>query len=101
MARPVIVVGNITVGGSGKTPAGHLAGAAAGRARASRPAWCCAAMAGPRQPAASPCLVTPDSDPAVVGDEALLLRLRTGVPVVVGRDRVRGRPAAARSRSWT
>jgi tetraacyldisaccharide 4'-kinase len=35
-----------------------------------------------------PCLVTPDSDVAVVGDEALMLRLRTGVPVVVGRDRV-------------
>src|ERR1700722_2604698 len=33
-------------------------------------------------------LVAPDSDVAVVGDEALLLRLRTGVPVAIGRDRV-------------
>jgi tetraacyldisaccharide 4'-kinase len=38
---------------------------------------------------AMPRVVQTDSDPAHVGDEALLLRLRTGVPVLVDRDRVR------------
>jgi tetraacyldisaccharide 4'-kinase len=32
--------------------------------------------------------VQADSDPAEVGDEPLLMHLRTGVPVMVGRDRV-------------
>jgi len=39
-----------------------------------------------------PLLVAADSDVALVGDEALLLRQRTGLPVAIGRDRV----AAAR-----
>ena len=37
--------------------------------------------------------VRPDSSPAEVGDEPLLIRIKTDVPVVVGRDRV----AAART----
>src|SRR3984957_3759164 len=86
MARPVIVVGNITVGGSGKTPlviwlVQELA------ARGHRPGVVLRGHGGAAVSGREPCLVTPDSDVAVVGDEALLLRLRTGVPVVVGRDR--------------
>ena len=34
-------------------------------------------------------MVQPGSDAAEVGDEALLLRLRSDAPVAVGRDRVR------------
>jgi len=87
MARPVIVVGNVTVGGSGKTPlviwlAQELA------ARGHRPGVVLRGHGGAAVSGRVPCLVTPDSDVAHVGDEALLLRLRTGVPVVVGRDRV-------------
>ena len=85
----VVVVGNITVGGSGKTPLVirlcrilHDAGLApgvisrgyGGRERGLR-------------------LVSPASDPGVVGDEPLLIAQRSGVPVIVAPDRC----AAARA----
>jgi tetraacyldisaccharide 4'-kinase len=87
VARPVVVVGNVTVGGSGKTPlviwlAQQLC------ERGLRPGVVLRGYGGAAASRRVPCLVTPDSDVAAVGDEALLLRLRTGVPVVVGRDRV-------------
>jgi tetraacyldisaccharide 4'-kinase len=84
---PVIVVGNLSAGGTGKTPLvcwlaqqlsaqGHAPGIVTrgygGSARAAR-------------------LVQATDDPAEVGDEALLLLRRASVPVAVGRDR----PAAA------
>lgn len=90
MPVPVIVVGNITVGGTGKTPlvawlarflrqAGYTPGIVS-RGYGGR--------SGNRtQPVGS------DSDPAVVGDEAVLLARRSGCRVVVGTDRV----AAARA----
>lgn len=90
VAAPVIVVGNISVGGTGKTPlviwmARFLAtrGLRAGiitrgyRGRAGK--W-------PQQ-------VRPDSDPVMVGDEPVLLARATGCPVVADPDRLR----AARS----
>ncbi|HEX6999976.1 MAG TPA: tetraacyldisaccharide 4'-kinase [Gammaproteobacteria bacterium] len=86
---PVIVIGNLTVGGTGKTPlviwlarALTERGTAVGivtrgyGGRASQ--W--------------PQLVDADSDPRLVGDEAVLLARRTGCPVAAGPDRV----AAAR-----
>lgn len=80
---PVVVVGNLVVGGAGKTPVvietvrwlydhGYTPGIVSrgyGR-RNDRVVE-----------------VRPDSPPDQVGDEPLLLRLRTGAPVVVGRDR--------------
>lgn len=85
---PVIVVGNIFVGGTGKTPL---------------VVWLCARLqALGRRPGIVlrgyggqaehwPQRVRPDSDPLLVGDEAVLLARRTGVPVAAGP----ARPAAA------
>jgi tetraacyldisaccharide 4'-kinase len=87
MTRPVIVVGNLTVGGTGKTPLvcwlvarlcelgfkpGVVTRGYGGSSRSVR-------------------LIDGSDDPGVVGDEPVLLSRRTGVPVAVGRDR----PAAA------
>jgi tetraacyldisaccharide 4'-kinase len=86
---PVVVVGNLTVGGTGKTPVVawlakqlHAAGYAPGIVSRGY---------GGRYSVACMC-VRDDSDPAEVGDEPVLLARRTGCKVVVGRDRV----AAAR-----
>jgi tetraacyldisaccharide 4'-kinase len=82
---PVIVVGNITVGGSGKTPLvsalvhwlqaqgfkpGIVSRGYGGRARH----W-------PQQ-------VRPDSDPQMVGDEPVMLSRNCKVPMAVAPDRV-------------
>jgi tetraacyldisaccharide 4'-kinase len=86
---PVAVVGNIAVGGTGKTPfviwlverlrewgwrPGVVSRGYGGRARS----W--------------PQAVHADSDPALVGDEPVLIASRAGCPVAVGPDRL----AAAR-----
>jgi tetraacyldisaccharide 4'-kinase len=86
---PVIVVGNISVGGTGKTPlvarlvellreAGYRPGIVSRGYGGQSKQW--------------PCVVTADSDPEQVGDEPVLLARRCRCPVVVGPDRV----AAAR-----
>lgn len=82
---PVIVVGNITVGGSGKTPVvDWLAGAC--RAAGFAPGIVSRGYGG--RVHSAPHLVQPDDEAADVGDEPLLLRRRTGVPVCVCPDRV-------------
>jgi len=83
---PVIVVGNLTVGGTGKTPVvvhiaqllkrsgyspGIISRGYGGKARS----W-------PQQ-------VRPDADPVMVGDEAILISRRCGCPMAVGPDRAR------------
>jgi tetraacyldisaccharide 4'-kinase len=84
---PVVVIGNITVGGSGKTPL-VAALAAALAARGWRPGIVSRGY-GRRAGAAgdAPLLVARDSDPALVGDEPVLLA-RAGLPVAVAADRV-------------
>ncbi len=82
---PVIIVGNITVGGTGKTPVVDWlvqTCSAAGFA----PGIVSRGYGGRQR--SSPYLVQPNDDPAEVGDEPLLLRRRSGVPVCICRDRV-------------
>lgn len=82
---PVIIVGNLTVGGTGKTPLvielanllkkhgyrpGVISRGYGGKARS----W-------PQQ-------VRWDGDPSIVGDEAILIARRTLCPMAVGPDRV-------------
>lgn len=80
---PVIVVGNVIVGGAGKTPT-TLALVAHLQARGWRPGI----VSRGHGRASDDCrAVQPDSDPREVGDEPLLLRRRAGVPVFVARQR--------------
>ena len=83
-SMPVIVIGNVSVGGTGKTPltiavvqrlrdAGWKPGVASrgyGRSDESRPAW-----------------VDADTPPVQGGDEPVLIARRAGVPVRVDRSR--------------
>lgn len=86
IARPVIVVGNISVGGTGKTPfvielalalkkVGVKPGIVSRGYLSKAPNY--------------PFSVSEDSNPAVCGDEALLIASRTGCPVVIDPDRLR------------
>lgn len=85
VAAPVVVVGNVSVGGTGKTPfviwlaaqlkqRGRRVGIVTRGYRGKSAQW--------------PRAVTGDADPAEVGDEPVLLARRTGCPVVAGPDRV-------------
>jgi tetraacyldisaccharide 4'-kinase len=87
LCRPVIVVGNLTVGGTGKTP---LVCWLAARLveRGFQPGIVTRGYGGSLRGVR---LVKASDDPAVMGDEPILLARRTGVPVAAGRDR----PAAA------
>jgi tetraacyldisaccharide 4'-kinase len=81
---PVLVIGNLVAGGAGKTPT-VIAVAALLRARGYTPGIVSRGYGGRVHGTHA---VRPDDSAAVVGDEPLLLRRRTRVPVVVGRDRV-------------
>ena len=85
---PVIVVGNISVGGAGKTPL-TLALIDGLKARGFAPGVISRGYGGN---AREPILVDLQSDASVVGDEPALIARTAGIPVAVGRDRV----AAAR-----
>jgi tetraacyldisaccharide 4'-kinase len=80
---PVIVVGNITVGGAGKTPL-TLWLAQQLLARGWQPGIVSRGYGGEGQGARA---VLAGSAPQEVGDEPLLLARRSGLPVWVGRDR--------------
>jgi len=85
LSVPVIIVGNITVGGTGKTPlviwiANYLKNAGYKPGIISR-GYGGKARNWPQQ-------VRPDADPVMVGDEALVVSRRTGCPMAVGPDRV-------------
>src|SRR5260221_9279136 len=87
MPLPVVVVGNLSVGGTGKTPL---------------VCWLVARLTdlgfkpgvvtrGYGGSSANVRLIDSFDDPNVVGDESILLARRTGAPVAIGRDR----PAAS------
>ena len=83
---PVIVVGNLIAGGAGKTPTvmavvRHLQACGYSPGIISR-------GHGRRRDAAAVMAVQPTTPATDAGDEPLLLRLRLGVPVFVGVDRV-------------
>ena len=80
---PVVVVGNITVGGTGKTPL-VLWLAELLRARGRAPGIVCRGYGGSLR---APRRVLPDSDPRANGDEAVLLARRSGCEVWAGADR--------------
>ena len=87
--KPVVVVGNLTVGGTGKTPltlwlALELEAQGLKVGIVSR---------GYGRSGSEPCRVKPGSNWRDVGDEPLILARRSGCPTVVGADRL----AAARS----
>ncbi|QAU23904.1 tetraacyldisaccharide 4'-kinase [Dyella sp. M7H15-1] len=86
LSCPVIVVGNLTVGGTGKTPL-TLALFEALRQRGYRPGVMSRGYGGMQH---EPMLLGDGPNPAEVGDEPVLIRA-AGVPVAMGRDR----PAAA------
>jgi tetraacyldisaccharide 4'-kinase len=85
---PLIVVGNISVGGAGKTPLA-LALIDGLKARGFAPGVISRGYGGS---ARGPALVDAQCDPSIVGDEPALIARTAGVPIAVGRDRV----AAAR-----
>ncbi len=82
---PVVVVGNINVGGSGKTPLTALL-AQSLRSAGRRPGILVSGYGGRGAP--YPLEVSPQTDPALAGDEALLLAA-CGCPVMADPQRVR------------
>ncbi len=85
LSVPVIIVGNITVGGTGKTPLtiyiveqlkrlGYKPGVIARGYGGESEQW--------------PKMVSSDSQPAIVGDEPLVIIRHCEVPIAVGPDRV-------------
>ena len=82
---PVIMIGNISVGGTGKTPF-VIWLAQALQKQGCRPGIITRGYSGRSKH--WPILVTPESDPLKVGDEAVLLATRAQVPVCAGHDRV-------------
>ena len=90
LPAPVVVVGNLTAGGTGKTPLviwlaealrhrGFAVGIVSRGYRGRAESW--------------PQAVHPDSDPSLVGDEAVLLARTTHCPVSVGADRAKAAQA--------
>ncbi|TBR39169.1 MULTISPECIES: tetraacyldisaccharide 4'-kinase [Dyella] len=87
LACPVIVIGNVTVGGTGKTPL-TIALARALQQRGFRPGVVSRGYGGTEH---GPLLLDDASTPVQVGDEPALMRAH-GLTVAIGRDR----PAAGR-----
>lgn len=81
---PVIVIGNIVAGGTGKTPL-TIALVEALRVRGYRPGVVSRGYGGS---ASAALLLDARPDPSVTGDEPALIKLRTGASVAIGARRV-------------
>ena len=80
---PVVVVGNLTVGGTGKTP--FVISLAE---QLKQRGWTPGVISrGYHGKASQPAVVPSDGDPGFFGDEPVLISRKTGVPVVVARRR--------------
>lgn len=84
--RPVVIVGNITVGGTGKTPV-VIALVEALQSRGLRPGVVSRGYGAQAAGHTFPHRVTADSTASQCGDEPLLIHRRTGAPVVVAPNR--------------
>jgi tetraacyldisaccharide 4'-kinase len=89
---PMISVGNITAGGSGKTPF-VIWLARALREHGSNPVILCRGDGGKIK---NSVLVQTNDDPAMVGDEACLLAELSGCPVIAAQNRIDGSLLAAK-----
>jgi tetraacyldisaccharide 4'-kinase len=87
LSRPVIVIGNLSVGGTGKTPLACWLAVRLG-GLGFKPGIVTRGYGGSSR---RPQLVQAADDSNSVGDEAIMLARKTGVPIAIGRDR----PAAA------
>jgi tetraacyldisaccharide 4'-kinase len=83
---PVVIVGNLVVGGAGKTPV-VLALVEQLRRAGYRPGIVSRGYRPGVAAADAPRAVTPEASASVCGDEPVLLRRRAKVPVWLGRDR--------------
>ena len=84
VGKPLVIVGNISVGGTGKTPL-IIALCEYLMQQGIRPG---VVSRGYGASISGVYSVAPDDDAARCGDEPLLIRQRTGCPVVIGSDRV-------------
>lgn len=85
LARPVVSIGNISVGGSGKTPFVI----ALGELLKQRGIAFDVLSRGYRRNSIEIAVVDPNGSPAQFGDEPLLIARKLQVPVIVGADRYR------------
>jgi tetraacyldisaccharide 4'-kinase len=85
LARPVVSIGNISVGGSGKTPFVI----ALGQLLAERGIAFDVLSRGYGRTSTETAVVEPNGSPAQFGDEPLLIAQKLQVPVIVGADRYR------------
>jgi tetraacyldisaccharide 4'-kinase len=85
IAAPVVIIGNLTAGGSGKTP---LTMALVERLRAGGWTPGVATRGHGRDSPSQPLWVNDTTDPSLGGDEPALIARRTGVKVRADRDRV-------------
>lgn len=83
LTRPVVSVGNLSVGGSGKTPFVIMLG----RALRERGIEIDVLSRGYGRKSTQILVVDPEGSPQQFGDEPLLIARKLGVPVVVGADR--------------
>lgn len=83
LARPVVSIGNISVGGSGKTPFVI----ALGQLLAERGIAFDVLSRGYRRTSTEIAVVDPNGSPAQFGDEPLLIARKLQAPVIVGADR--------------